>query len=347
MALPQRPMGKQGMTASMQGFGCMGLTAFYGPALEDDVALAILERAVELGVTHFDTAEMYRGQDAAGNTKVNEEVVGKFLAKVGKDKITIATKYFPSGSDAKVSCAPEAVRASVDSSLKNLGVDCIDLYYLHRIPSDEGLKSFMETCKVLVSEGKIKYLGLSEATPAQIRVAHEIHPLTAIQQEWSIIVRNLEADVVPTCRELGVAIVAYSPLARGLASGLVKSPEDWAKIGNEGGAAKGFQALCPYTSAEHVASNAKLLEPLEAKAAELNVPAAQLSLAWVQAQGEDVFPIPGTTKVKNLESNAAGARLALELPAEVFASLGASIDHTKVAGDRYPESLMGMCYESK
>jgi len=270
-----------------------------------------------------------------------------FAAKVGRDKITVATKYFPMGSDEKVACTAEAVRSSLEASLKNLGMDYVDLYYLHRIPSDDGLKSWMEAAKELVAEGKAKYLGLSEATPAQIRTAHEISPLTAVQQEWSMLIRNLEADVVPACRELGIAIVAYSPLCRGLASGLVKTQEDWAKIGNQGGAATAFQSICPYTSGDNVSKNSSLLEPLREKAAELGVCASQLSLAWVQAQGVDVFPIPGTTKIKNLESNVGAVKLATEQPAEVFADLGSAVDFKQLSGDRYPEHFMPMCYEKK
>jgi len=347
MAIPVRPMGSQGMMASMQAYGCMGLTAFYGPSMPDEEGVAVLEKALELGVTHFDTAEMYRGQDAEGNDKINEELVGKFAAKVGRDKITVATKYMPMGDDAKVVCAPEAVRSSLEASLANLGMDFVDLYYLHRIPGGDGLKNWMEAAKELVAEGKVKYLGLSEATPDQIKTAHQISPLTAVQQEWSMLIRNLEADVVPTCRELGIAIVAYSPLCRGMTSGLVKKQDDWAKIGNRSGAATGFQSMCPHITGDNLSKNAVLLEPLEAKAAELGVSASQLSLAWVQAQGEDVFPIPGTTKIKNLESNLGATKLALEQPAELFAELGNAVDFKQVSGDRYPEQFMPMCYEKR
>lgn len=346
MPLLVRPMGRQGMVASMQGFGCMGLTAFYGAAVEDDHAMAVLEKAFDLGVTHFDTAEAYQGKDKAGNHKYNEEIVGKFANKVGRDKVTVATKYWPSPE--KAECSPEQVRTSLDASLKRLGMDSVDLYYLHRIPTDQALQSFMETAGALVKEGKIKYIGISEATAAQIRLAHAIHPLTAIQQEYSIIIRNLEAELIPTCRELGIAIVAYSPLARGLASGLVQKSEDWSKIGHEGGALTGFQSMCPYATGENLESNAKLIvEPLEVAAKELGATPAQTSLAWVQTRGEDVFPIPGTTKIANLESNVAAALLAVEKPMEVFEKLSADVDVTKVKGDRYPEMIRGMSFEHK
>merc|ERR1712061_402072 len=172
----------------------------------------------------------------------------------------------------------------------------------------DGLKNWMQAAKKLVEEGKIKYLGLSEATAEEIEVAHAIHPLTAIQQEWSLVVRNLENDLVPVCKKLGIAVVAYSPLARGLTSGLVKKEEDWSKIGNEGGAASGFQMRCPYLTGDSLAANVKLLEPLEEEAQKLGVTPAQLSLAWLHAHGGDiVFPIPGTTKVANLEKNTSAA----------------------------------------
>eukprot|EP00416_Gambierdiscus_australes_P027132 CAMPEP_0171062664 /NCGR_PEP_ID=MMETSP0766_2-20121228/5174_1 /TAXON_ID=439317 /ORGANISM="Gambierdiscus australes, Strain CAWD 149" /LENGTH=346 /DNA_ID=CAMNT_0011518467 /DNA_START=58 /DNA_END=1098 /DNA_ORIENTATION=+ len=343
MAIPVRPMGSQGMQASMQGYGCMGLTAFYGKPLSDEAACEVLQRAFDLGVRHFDTAERYACKGEDGTRIYNESVVGKFAAKVGKENITIATKYFPAPEE-KAECKMEQVRESLEASLERLGLDCVDLYYLHRIPSNEALKSFMESASTLVKEGKCKYLGISEATPAQIRAAHAIHPLTAVQQEWSLLIRNLEEEVVPTCRELGIAVVAYSPLCRGLTSGAVKSQEDWSKIGNEGGAAMGFQTTCPHLSGDNLAANAKLLEPLEATAAELGVTPAQLSLAWVQTQGEDVFPIPGTTKIANLESNVGAVKLALE-KADACKSVGASVDFTKVAGDRYPEALMARCFD--
>lgn len=343
--MPTRPMGSQGMQCSMQGYGAMGIASFYGKPLPMPDAVALLKKAYELGVTHYDSAELYTGKDDEGNTVYSEEMVGRFAAEVGKDNVTIATKYFPGGD--KAACTPEMVRESLSASLARLGMDCVDLYYLHRVPSDDALRSFMETAKELVSEGKCKYIGVSEATPDQIRLAHAIHPLTAVQQEWSMLIRNLEADVVPTCRELGIGIVAYSPMCRGFTSALVKSPEDWNKIGYEGGAATGFQTTCPHLAAENVSRNAQLLAPLEEKAAELSVTPAQLSLAWVHAQGPDVFPIPGTTKEANLISNVQAATIALSTPPAVFEELGRGVDYAKVEGERYAPEVMAMSYEKK
>lgn len=325
----------------------MGITSFYGAPLSEEAGTAVMEKAYELGVTHFDSAEVYTAQDANGNTVTNEERVGKFAAKIGRDKVTVATKYAPTMYPDRPACAPDTVKEAFEGSRKRLGLDYVDLYYLHRVPSNDALKSWMETCRDLVKEGKIKYLGLSEATAEQIRLAHAIHPLTAIQQEWSLLIRNLEGDLVPTCRELGIAIVAYSPMCRGFTSAQVKTQADWSKIGNEGGAAKGFQAICPHLSGDNVVENAKLLEPLEAKAKELGVTAAQLSLAWVQRQGVDVFPIPGTTKIANLESNVGACKLALDLPQDAFDALSNGVDWKKLQGDRYPERLIGACYDKK
>jgi len=346
-ALPIRPMGSQGLMASMQGYGCMGLTAFYGNAFDEEAGVAILEHAFALGVTHFDTAEVYTGKNAAGEDKHNEALVGAFLKKVGRDKVTYATKYMPTPD--KADCTEAQVRASLDASLARLQEPSVDLYYCHRMPaSNEALASWMEAGKKLVAEGKVKYLGLSEATPEQIRLAHAIHPLTAVQQEWSLVVRNLEAGIVPVCRELGIAVVAYSPLCRGLTSGLVKSQEDWSKIGHEGGAAKGFQAMCPHLTGDNLAANVKLLEPLEEEASKLGVTPSELSLAWLHAHGGDlVFPIPGTTKISNLEKNVNGAKLALTLPADVVEKIGAPSSSTAFVGDRYPAFLQGRCFEMK
>lgn len=331
----------------MQGYGCMGLTAFYGAALPEEQGVAVLEKAYSLGVTHFDTAEIYAGKNAAGEDKHNEALVGQFLKKVGRDNVTFATKYFPGGD--KATCTEEQVRGAVDGSLARLQESSLDLYYLHRIPSMDGLKSFMETCKKLVAEGKIKYVGISEAKPDEIRAAHAIHPLTSVQMEYSLVVRNIEKEIIPTCRELGIAIVAYSPLARGLTSAVVKKQEDWSKIGHEGGAGTGFQNTCPYLTGDNLEKNVKLLEPLEEEAGKLGVAPSELSLAWLHAHGgEMVFPIPGTTKVANLEKNVNGARISLTLPGDVVAKIGApTASGDALSGDRYPAGINGMSFDAR
>jgi len=239
------------------------------------------------------------------------------------------------------------VRASVEASLERLGQPNIDLYYLHRIPGKDGLVSFMKACKKLVAEGKIKYVGLSEATAEEIRIAHSIHPLTAVQQEWSLVVRSLEAELLPTCRELGIAIVAYSPLCRGLTSALVKKDDDWSKIGNEGGAGAGFQKLAPHLNGENLEKNVKLLEPLEEEAGRLGVTPSELSLAWLHSHGGDiVFPIPGTTKLVNLEKNVNGATLSMTLSEDVVNKIGAPTA-AGFHGARYPEEMDHMSFDKR
>jgi aryl-alcohol dehydrogenase-like predicted oxidoreductase len=348
-------MGKQGLMATMQGYGCMGLTAFYGAAMQEEDACKVLEAAYECGVRHFDTAEIYAGKDSEGNPKHNEVAVGMFVKKKraeGCKDITVASKYFPGivgggGSPEKAACAPEQVRAAVDASLQRLGLDYIDLYYLHRIPGQEGMTQWMHTAKELVAEGKIKYLGISEASAETIRKAHTISPLTAVQQEWSLLVRNLEAELVPVCRELGVAIVAYSPMARGFTSATIKKAEDWQKVGTEdkNQDMPKFQTICPYLSGDNLEHNAKLLESLETQAATLGVSPAELSLAWVQLQGEDVFPIPGTTKPANVEKNTNAARLAMsgKVTPEIMAKI--AIDPGAMKGDRYPGTMQERVFE--
>lgn len=344
--LPQRPLGKQGMMAGMQGYGCMGLTAFYGKPVSDEQGVAVMQKAFDLGVTMFDTAEVYV-QKIGDKKYYNEELVGKFAAKVGRDKIQIATKYMPGGP--KQACSSRNLKDSVARSLQLLGTDYIDLYYLHRVPDEPGiLEAWMTSAKELVAEGKVKYLGLSEATPDEIRRAHAIHPLTAIQQEYSLLVRSLEASVVPVCRELGIAIVAYSPLCRGFATAKVKKADDWAKIGNEGGAKGGFQEQAvPMLAGDNIEKNAALLAPVEVAAEKNGATPSQVSLAWVQAQGDDIFPIPGTTKIENLTSNVEGAHLSLKLDKAVFVQLSKDVDVNAIQGDRYIPAYMVYTIEGK
>lgn len=340
-------MGKQGLVTSAQGYGCMGLSAFYGAAVENEQANGVLRKAFDLGVRHFDTAEVYAGKNAAGEPVHNEQVVGAWLKTLSPEErkeVSFATKYMPYTDDKKP-CTLDIVRKTLEASLARLGEPSVDLYYLHRCPGIEAVKSFAEACKVLIAEGKIKYYGLSEATPEEIRAAHSIQPLTAVQQEWSIVVRNLEKDIRPVCEELGIAIVAYSPLARGLASGLVKTDEDWSKIGNEGGAKGGFQSMCPYLQGDSLKSNVARLAGLESVAGKRGLPASQVSLAWLHRHGGDmVFPIPGTTKVANVETNAGAVALAADLSQEEMNAIGAQ---GELVGDRYPAQMQGMCFEQK
>ena len=327
----------------------MGLTMAYGPALPEEQAFQILNTAFANGIRHFDTAEVYAGKNAAGEDKHNEVCVGawlKTLSEADRASVSVATKYFPMGEE-KAACTDAVIRSTLDASLDRLGVKSVDLYYLHRVPNIDAAKSFATTCKALVAESKIKYWGMSEATEAEIRAAHAIFPLTAIQQEWSLVVRNLERDLLPVCKELGIAVVAYSPLARGLTSGSVKKDEDWAKIGNPGEANR-FQTICPYLTGDHLTTNVARLSGLEAQASKLNVSPAQLSLAWLHRTGGDiVFPIPGSTKSANVISNAHAVALSAKLSDETVNAIHATSADLDVAGARYPAGFDPMCYEKK
>eukprot|EP00667_Euglena_gracilis_P024767 EG_transcript_28688 len=206
-----------------QGFGCMGITAFLGAPMAEAEGVALLAQVYELGVRHFDTAELYRSGNPFApptpETQYNEVVVGKFAQKVGRANVFIATKFLPflHGGD----CSPETVAAALDASLERLQTEYVDVYYLHRLPADHNVANFMNAMVAAVASGKVKHVGLSEAIGAKIREAHAIHPISFVQQEWSLLTRNLEADIVPTCADLGIAVVAYSPLAHNLLTGTV------------------------------------------------------------------------------------------------------------------------------
>uniref|UniRef100_A0A061SAS7 Putative aldo-keto reductase 1-like n=1 Tax=Tetraselmis sp. GSL018 TaxID=582737 RepID=A0A061SAS7_9CHLO len=311
-----------------QGFGCMGITAFYGQPLPEEEGVKLLKEVFAAGVRHFDTAEIYRSNAFQGkpdeNTKFNETVVGKFAAEVGREKVFIATKLFP-GLHGDDKMTTDDVLKAVDDSLKRLGSDYIDLYYLHRLPSNLDVTVFMTACKTLVEAGRIKHIGLSEAGPAKIREADAIHKVSYVQQEWSLITRNLEESVVPTCRELAITVVAYSPLARNLLTGVVtEPPADW-------------RANMPRYSPENLKKNVELVAQISALAEKNNCTAAQLSLAWLFAKaaalGVNMIPIPGTTKVKHAMDNIASEKVSLS-PEEVakLEEIGAA-----VAGERATE----------
>ncbi|MFI6097371.1 aldo/keto reductase [Lentzea sp. NPDC051213] len=300
----------------------MGMSEFYG-AGDDAESIAVIHRALELGVTLLDTADMY-------GPYVNEELVGRAIAD-RRDSVVLATKFGivrEAGGTRGIRGDREYVRSSVEGSLKRLGVDHIDLYYLHRVPADTPIEETVGAMSELVSEGKVRHLGLSEAGAATLRRAHAVHPITALQSEWSLWSRDIEAEIVPAARELGVGLVPYSPLGRGVLTGRFTSATDF----GEGD----FRAVAqPRFSGANLDANLKMVAELKALAADRGVTAGQLALAWVQHRGADVVPIPGTKRIKYLEENVAAA--ALELSDADLAAIEVAVPAAEVAGDRYPD----------
>ncbi|MBP1851249.1 aldo/keto reductase [Rhizobium halophytocola] len=321
------------LSVSALGLGCMGMSHGYSPSQDETGSIATLHRAVDLGVTLFDTAEVY------GPYK-NEELVGRVL-KPMRDKVQIATKFGfridaskPAGQMmVGTNGTPENVRAVAEASLKRLGTDVIDLYYQHRVDPAVPIEETVGAMAELLKEGKVKALGLSEASAETLRRAHATHPIAAIQSEYSLWTRDVEENgVLDTCRELGIGFVPFSPLGRGTLTGGLKKLD--------GLAADDFRRGLPRFQAENFDANLALVQLLEDMAAEKGVTAAQLALAWVMAQGDFIVPIPGTTKVANLEKNVAAADVTLT--AEEAAQLGDLLSPTKVAGGRYPEQMAKM-----
>jgi aryl-alcohol dehydrogenase-like predicted oxidoreductase len=319
MTSTTRTLGRPGLTVSVLGLGCMGMNYAYGPADRAE-SIATIHRALDLGITFLDTAEMY----AAGE---NEKLVGEAIAG-RRDEVVLATKFGilldpdtmrPIG----VNGSPDYVRAAIDGSLTRLGVDHIDLYYQHRpdpnVPVEETVGAMAE----LVIAGKVRHLGLSEASAATIRRASAVHPITAVQTEWSLFSRDIEDTVVPTCRELGVGLVPYSPLGRGLLTGATASIDDLA--------ADDFRRTQPRWQAGNLAANLELVDQVRSIAARYNATPSQVALAWVLARGQDVVPIPGTKRRDYLEENAGS--LDVTLSVEDLARLS----DLKPVGERYPD----------
>ena len=322
--MEQRELGTNGLTVSALGLGCMGMTWAYG-ASDSDESIATIHRAIELGVTFLDTAELY-------GPHTNEELLGRALAG-RRDQVTIATKFgVRLGADGTAGRwrdgTPANVRRSIEGSLKRLGTDHVDLYYQHRIDPDTPIEETVGALAELVREGKVRHIGLSEAAPETIRRAHAVHPIAAVQSEYSLFTRELERDVLPTLRELGIGLVAYSPLGRGYLSGRFSSPEDLE--------ANDWRRTQPRFRGENAERNLELASTAAAIAADKGITPAQLALAWVLAQGEDIVPIPGTKRRSYLEQNAAAVDV--ELSADELAQVGAAVG--AAAGDRYDESGM-------
>jgi len=319
-----RRLGKAGPEVSAIGLGCMGMAAFYGQGLEETQATTVIHRALELGVTFLDTAEMY-------GPHTNEIQIGKALAD-RRDKAFVATK-FGIGYNAErtaltVDGSPANVRRAIEGSLKRLGMDHVDLYYLHRVDANTPIEETVGAMGELVKEGKVRFLGLSEASPETLRRGHAEHPITALQTEYSLWSREPEDELFATCDELGIGFVPYSPLGRGFLSGEIKSIEDLA----EGD----FRRSNPRFMGENFQKNIDLVHAVAAIAANKGVTATQLALAWVLAQGETLVPIPGTRRIRTLEENAAAADLVLT--AEDLARIEAVFPKGAASGHRYAEA---------
>ena len=322
--MERRTLG-QGLEVSAQGLGCMGMSEFYGPGDEAE-SIATIHEAIDLGVTFFDTADMY-------GPFTNERLVGRALAG-RRDEVVLATKFgnerAADGTYLRVNGTPEYVVAACDASLERLGVEVIDLYYQHRVDRTVPIEETWGAMASLVEAGKVRYLGISEASVATIERAHAVHPMTAVQMEYSLWTRDPEDGVLEACRRLGIGFVAYSPLGRGFLTS-----EEANRVGGEGD----FRANNPRFVGAAGEANRVFVERLERVAARTGASVAQLALAWVLARGRDVVPIPGTKRRRWLRDNVAAS--ALELGADDLAEIDAAVPREEVVGARYPERSMG------
>lgn len=321
-----KPLGNQGLEASELGLGCMGMSDFYGKR-NDEESITVIHRAFELGITFFDTADMY-------GPYTNEILVGKAIRDF-RNKITVATKFGivrdPNDPARRgVNGKPEYVQSSVEGSLKRLNVEVIDLYYLHRKDPDTSIEETIGAMAKLVEQGKIRGIGLSEVNAETLRKAHAIHPITALQSEYSLWTRDPEDGILQTCKELGIAFVAYSPLGRGFLTGQIKKFEDFDS--------NDYRRFSPRFQGENFKKNIRLVEKVEAMAKKKNCSASQLALAWVMAQGEFIFPIPGTKHVPYLEENIGS--LQVKLNSEDLKEIDDEFPKDAAAGLRYPEAMM-------
>jgi aryl-alcohol dehydrogenase-like predicted oxidoreductase len=322
----QRNLGSQGLIVSELGLGCMGMSEFYGTADEDE-SIATIHRSIELGVTFLDTADMY-------GPFTNERLVGKAIAG-RRDEVVLATKFGnerrEDGSWVGVNGRPEYVRRACDASLERLGVDYIDLYYQHRVDPETPIEETVGAMRELVEAGKVRYLGLSEAGSETIRRAHAVHPISALQSEYSLFSRDVEDEILPTVRELGIGFVAYSPLGRGFLSGRWRSIEDLPEGDTRSG-------RFPRFTEENFKKNVELADRVREIADEKNATPGQLALAWLLARGDDVVPIPGTKRRKYLEENAAAADVTLT--EEHLRRIEEAMPRGSAAGERYSERQM-------
>jgi aryl-alcohol dehydrogenase-like predicted oxidoreductase len=326
MTLQTRNLGNQGLRVSALGLGAMGMSEFYGET-NDEESIATIHRALDLGVNFIDTADMY----GVGH---NEELVGRAI-RDRRDSVVLATKFGnvrgPNGERLGVDGSPEYVAKACDASLRRLGVGVIDLYYQHRVDPKTPIEETVGAMSRLVEEGKVRYLGLSEAAPETIRRAHAVHPISALQTEYSLWSRDPEEQILPTVRELGIGFVAYSPLGRGFLTGQIRRPEDLAD--------DDFRKHSPRFQGENFQRNLDLVDKVQELVEHKGCKPSQLALAWLLAQGDDIVPIPGTKRIKYLEENL-GALDVVLTPADLQA-LDEVAPRGAASGERYPEAAMG------
>ncbi|KAL0331875.1 UNVERIFIED_CONTAM: Perakine reductase [Sesamum calycinum] len=326
--MPRVKLGSQGLEVSKLGYGCMGLTGVYNHPLPEEDGIAIIKEAFSKGITHIDTANIY------GEEFANEYLVGKALKQLPREKIQLATKFGMSSlNPLVVKGSPDYARSCCEDSLRRLQVEYIDLYYVHRIDKTVPIEETVGELKKLVEEGKIKYIGLSEASADTIRRAHAVHPITAYQMEYSLWSRYTEEEIIPVCRELGIGIVAYSPIGRGFFGGkkVVESlPTD------------SFLNMHPRFTGENWEKNKDLYFRVDSLAKKHGCTPAQLALAWVHHQGDDVVSIPGTTKIKNLHENIGS--LNVKLTSDEVKELSDAVPKDEVAGNSLPDAMYGFTW---
>jgi aryl-alcohol dehydrogenase-like predicted oxidoreductase len=330
--MKQRKLGRGGPVVSAVGLGCMGMSDFYGDRDEEE-SIATLNRALDLGITFFDTADVY-------GPHTNEELVGCFL-KPHRERVVVATKFGILRDPVKqqfvgINGKPDYVRKACEGSLRRLQIDCIDLYYQHRVDPDTPIEETIGAMAELVREGKVRYLGMSEAGAETIRRAHAVHPITALQSEYSLWTRDPEDEVIPVCRELGIGFVPYSPLGRGFLTGKIQKPEDIPQ--------DDYRRTTPRFQGENFQRNLDIVKRVEEIAREKHCTSAQLALAWVLAQGNHIVPIPGTKRRKYLQENI-GA-LDVDLTSEDLERIDEVAPKGAFAGSRYPEAMMKLLNKS-
>jgi len=324
--MEKRKLGRQGLEVSAIGLGCMGMSWAYGGA-DDSQSIRVLHHAIDIGVTFWDTAETY-------GPFTNEELIGRALKGKRREDVTIATKFAwkfgPNNEQIGLDSSPQNIKRSIEGSLRRLGTSYIDLYYQHRLDPNTPIEDTVRAMADLVKEGKVRYIGLSEVGPGTIRRAHKVHPLSAVQSEYSLWTRGVEEKVLPALRDLGVGLVAYSPIGRGFLSGKIKSVNDLPE--------SDWRRNNPRFQGENFRHNFRLVEVVQEIASANHVTAAQVALAWVLRRGNDIVPIPGTRHIEYLEENVNA--LSLKLPPSDLAQLDREARAFEVAGARYPEAAM-------